>query len=102
MPMYVKLYFRLIITNYISNIQNFLIFLVFTENHLFVSLNRPSVFLATLNIITKYIKYNLYSLNLENNNIYLKEGIVFIRRLFPELKVLNLSNNLVIYIIFFI
>lgn len=69
---------------------------MFTENKLFVPLNQPAVFLAALNIIAKHTNHNLYGLSLEKNNIYLNEGLVFIRRLFPELKVLNLADNLVI------
>lgn len=74
---------------------------MFTENQLFVPLNRPAVLLAALNLIAQLTKHNLYSLSLENNNIYLGEGFVCIRRLFPELKELNLAGNKVIYFIFY-
>lgn len=74
--------------------------LVFTENQLFVPLNRPSVLLATLNIAAQYTKHELRRLSLENNHIYLKEGLVWIRRLFPKLKALDLTGNNVIYLNF--
>lgn len=66
---------------------------VFKENRLFVPLNRPSILLAALNMVVQYIHHDLYSLSLENNHIYLSEGLVWIRRLFPELKELNLAKN---------
>lgn len=68
-------------------------FLVFTTNQLFVPLNRPAVLLAALNMVAEHTKNDLYGLSLENNHIYLGEGLVWIRRLFPELKVLDLGGN---------
>lgn len=67
--------------------------LVFTENQLFVPLNRPAVLLAALNMVAQHTKHDLYGLSLENNHIYLGEGLIWIRRLFPELKVLDLAGN---------
>jgi len=75
---------------------------VFTNNQLFVPLNRPAVLLAALNMVAQHTKHDLYGLSLENNNIYLDEGLVWIRRLFPELKVLDLAGNKVICFFFFI
>ncbi|CAI6357453.1 unnamed protein product [Macrosiphum euphorbiae] len=66
---------------------------LFTNNQLFVPLNRPAVLLAALNMVAQHTKHDLYSLCLENNHIYLNEGLVWIRRLFPELKVLDLAGN---------
>ncbi|KAE9523233.1 hypothetical protein AGLY_016369 [Aphis glycines] len=66
---------------------------LFTDNQLFVPLNRPTVLLAALKIVAQHTKHNLYGLSLENNHIYLGEGLVWIRRLFPELKVLDLAGN---------
>ncbi|XP_050058015.1 nuclear RNA export factor 1-like [Aphis gossypii] len=66
---------------------------LFTDNQLFVPLNRPAVLLAALNIVAQHTKHDLYGLSLENNHIYLGEGLVWIRRLFPELKVLDLAGN---------
>lgn len=60
---------------------------------MFVSLNRPAVLLASFSIFFECNNGPLYSLSLENNNIYLDEGIVWLRRLFPDLKVLNLAGN---------
>lgn len=60
---------------------------------MFVPLNRPAVLLAALNIVAQHTKHDLYGLSLENNHIYLGEGLVWIRRLFPELKVLDLAGN---------
>lgn len=74
---------------------------MFTENQLFVPLNRPAVLLATLDIAARHTNHDLYGLSLGNNFMYLGEGIVWIRRLFPQLKVLDLSNNKVMYKIFF-
>lgn len=66
---------------------------MFTDNQLFVPLNRPAVLLAALNMVAQHTKHDLYGLSLENNHIYLGEGLVWIRRLFPELKVLDLAGN---------
>ncbi|XP_029344670.1 nuclear RNA export factor 1-like [Acyrthosiphon pisum] len=66
---------------------------LFTNDQLFVPLNRPAVLLAALNIAAQHTKHDLYGLSLENNHIYLGEGLKWIRRLFPELKVLNLAGN---------
>ncbi|CAH1731565.1 unnamed protein product [Aphis gossypii] len=66
---------------------------LFTDNQLFVPLNRPTVLLAALKIVAQHTKHNLYGLSLENNHIYLGEGLVWIRRFFPELKVLDLAGN---------
>ncbi|XP_060839178.1 nuclear RNA export factor 1-like [Rhopalosiphum padi] len=66
---------------------------LFTDNQLFVPLNRPAVLLAALNIVAQHTKHDLYGLSLENNHIYLGEGLIWIRRLFPELKVLDLAGN---------
>ncbi|XP_025206227.1 nuclear RNA export factor 1-like [Melanaphis sacchari] len=66
---------------------------LFTNNQLFVPLNRPAVLLAALNIVAQHTKHDLYGLSLENNHIYLGEGLIWIRRLFPELKVLDLAGN---------
>ncbi|KAL4152884.1 hypothetical protein QTP88_000717 [Uroleucon formosanum] len=66
---------------------------LFTNNQLFVPLNRPAVLLAALNMVAQHTKHDLYGLSLENNHIYLDEGLIWIRRLFPELKVLNLAGN---------
>lgn len=71
----------------------FLFVLVFTDNQLFVPLNRPAVLLAALNMVAQHTKHDLYGLSLENNHIYLGEGLIWIRRLFPELKVLDLAGN---------
>lgn len=76
--------------------------LVFTNNELFVPLNRPAVLLAALNMVAQHTKHDLYGLSLENNHIYLGEGLIWIRRLFPELKVLDLAGNKVICSTFFI
>jgi len=73
---------------------------VFTNNQLFVPLNRPAVLLVALNMVAQHTKNDLYCLNLANNNIYLGEGLTWIRRLFPELKVLDLADNKVICSIF--
>lgn len=78
------------------------IFLVFIENELFVPLNRPAVLLVALNIAAQITNHNLYTLNLESNQIYLGEGLVWIRRLFPELKILKLGDNKVMYFKFFL
>ncbi|XP_015373153.1 PREDICTED: nuclear RNA export factor 1-like isoform X2 [Diuraphis noxia] len=66
---------------------------LFTNNQLFVPLNRPAILLAALNMAAQYTKHDLYCLNLAKNYIYLGEGLTWIRRLFPELKVLDLSDN---------
>ncbi|XP_015373159.1 PREDICTED: nuclear RNA export factor 1-like [Diuraphis noxia] len=66
---------------------------LFTNNQLFVPLNRPAVLLAALNMVAQHTKHDLYGLSLENNHIYLGEGLIWIRRLFPELKVLDLAGN---------
>ncbi|XP_022175908.1 nuclear RNA export factor 1-like isoform X2 [Myzus persicae] len=66
---------------------------LFTNDQLFVPLNRPAVLLAALNMAAQYTKHDLYCLNLANNCIYLGEGLIWIRRLFPELKVLDLAGN---------
>lgn len=79
----------------------FIFIIVFTNNQLFVPLNRPAVLLATLNIAAQHTKHNLYHLNLARNNIYLGDGLVWIRRLFPELKVLVLADNKVMCSILF-
>jgi len=60
---------------------------------MFVPLNRPTVLLAALNMVAQLTKHDLYGLSLENNHIYLGEGLKWIRRLFPELKILNLAGN---------
>lgn len=67
--------------------------LVFTESQMFVPLNKPSVLLAALNMIAQHTNHDLYGLSLEKNYIYLDDGIVWLRRLFPNLKVLNLAHN---------
>lgn len=74
---------------------------MFTENQLFVSLNRPAVLLAALNIAAQHTKNDVYCLSLKNNHIYLSEGLLWIRRLFPELKVLDLAGNKVILLIIY-
>ncbi|XP_025202678.1 nuclear RNA export factor 1-like [Melanaphis sacchari] len=66
---------------------------LFTNNQLFVPLNRPAVLLVALNMAAQHTKHDLYGLSLENNHIYLGEGLIWIRRLFPELKVLDLAGN---------
>lgn len=66
---------------------------MFTEAQLFVSLNHPAVLLAALTIVAHYTKNELYGLSLENNHIYLGQGLMWIRRLFPNLKVLDLAGN---------
>jgi len=76
--------------------------LVFTNNQLFVPLNRPAVLLAALNMVAQHTKHDLYGLSLENNHIYLGEGLIWIRRLFPELKVLDLAGNKVITCFIFV
>jgi len=48
----------------------------------------------------QYTKHDLYCLNLANNYIYLGEGLTWIRRLFPELKVLDLADNKVCVLYF--
>lgn len=74
---------------------------MFTDNQLFVPLNRPAVLLSALNLAAQLTRYDLYGLSLENNHIYVDEGLVWIRRLFPELKVLNLAGNKVMCFIGF-
>lgn len=74
----------------------YLCFSVLTEHHLYVPLNWPSFLIAVLHLAAQYTKYDLYALSLEHNNIYLGEGLVWIRRLFPNLKILNLTGNKVI------
>lgn len=76
--------------------------LVFTENQMFVPLNRPAVLLAALNMLAQHTEHDLYGLSLENNYIYLGEGLVWIRRLFPELKVLDLAGNKVCINFYFV
>lgn len=49
--------------------------------------------MVALKIVAEYVKHDLYGLSLKNNHIYLDEGLVWIRRLFPGLKVLDLGNN---------
>ncbi|KAE9534786.1 hypothetical protein AGLY_008078 [Aphis glycines] len=75
------------------DLSKFHAYSIFTDNELFVPLNRPAVLLATLNIAAQHTKHNLNHLNLARNNIYLGDGLVWIRRLFPELKVLVLADN---------
>lgn len=75
--------------------------LVFTNNQLFVPLNQPAILLAALNMAAQHTKHDLYCLSLANNHIYLGEGLTWIRRLFPELKVLDLAANKVMCCIFF-
>lgn len=79
----------------------FIFVLVFTNNQLFVPLNRPAVLLTALNMAAQYTKHDLCCLNLANNYIYLGEGLTWIRRLFPELKVLDLAGNKVICLFFY-
>lgn len=74
---------------------------MFTENQLFAPLNQPAVLLVALNMVSHYTKCNLYELSLENNHIYLSEGLVWIRRLFPKLTVLDLGGNKVIFLKFY-
>ncbi|KAE9530577.1 hypothetical protein AGLY_011039, partial [Aphis glycines] len=64
---------------------------LFTDNQLFVPLNQPAVLLEVLKIVAQYT--DLYGLNLANNHIYLGENLIWIRRLFPDLKVLDLAGN---------
>ncbi|KAE9530486.1 hypothetical protein AGLY_010948 [Aphis glycines] len=65
---------------------------LFTDNQLFVPLNQPAVLLAVLNIVAQHT--DLYGLSrLANNHIYLGENLIWIRRLFPDLKVLDLAGN---------
>ncbi|VVC28362.1 Hypothetical protein CINCED_3A015947 [Cinara cedri] len=66
---------------------------LFTEKQLFVTLNRPAVLLVALNIVAQHTKSELFGLSLENNHIYMGEGLIWIRRLFPNLKVLDLAGN---------
>jgi len=66
---------------------------VFIQNQLFVPLNHPAVLLATLNIVAQHTKNDLYGLSLSDNFIYSGEGLIWIRRLFPDLKALDLSGN---------
>ncbi|VVC38388.1 Nuclear transport factor 2,TAP C-terminal (TAP-C) domain,Nuclear transport factor 2, eukaryote,UBA- [Cinara cedri] len=66
---------------------------LFIEKQLFVPLNRPAILLAALNIVAEHTKSELFGLSLENNHIYMSEGLVWISRLFPNLKVLDLSGN---------
>jgi len=58
-----------------------------------VSLNQPAVLLAALNMVAQHTKHDLYGLSLENNHVYLGEGLNYLRWLFPKLKVLNLADN---------
>ena len=74
---------------------------MFTDNELFVPLNQPAVLLTALNMVAQYTKHDLYCLSLANNHIYLGEGLTWIRRLFPELKMLDLTDNKVMYLMFF-
>ncbi|XP_050438937.1 nuclear RNA export factor 1-like isoform X2 [Adelges cooleyi] len=66
---------------------------IFVDNQMFVPLNQPAFLLAALNLIAQQTKYDMYGLSLENNYIYLGEGLIWIRRLFPDLKILDLSGN---------
>jgi len=77
----------------------FIFVIVFTNNQLFVPLNQPAILLAALNIVAQLT--DLYGLNLANNHIYLGEDLIWIRRLFPDLKVLDLAGNKVMCSIFF-
>ncbi|XP_050530876.1 nuclear RNA export factor 1-like isoform X2 [Daktulosphaira vitifoliae] len=67
--------------------------LLLTEHHLYCPLNWPSFLLTVLHLGAQFTKHDLYGLSLEYNNIYLGEGLVWIRRLFPDLKILNLTGN---------
>lgn len=49
--------------------------------------------MSALNIVAQHTKNDLYGLSLSDNHIYLGEGLIWIRRLFPDLKVLDLSGN---------
>lgn len=49
--------------------------------------------MVALKMGAEYVKHDLYGLSLKKNYIYLSEGLIWIRRLFPELKVLDLSEN---------
>lgn len=60
---------------------------------MFASLNVPAIFLSALNIVAQYTKNDLYGLSLRNNHIYDGEVLIWIRRLFPDLKVLDLADN---------
>lgn len=51
-------------------------------------------------MVAQLTKFDLYGLSLENNHIYMGEGLVWIRRLFPDLKVLDLAGNKVTYLKF--
>lgn len=66
---------------------------MFTENKLFLPLNQPLFLIVALKIGAAYVKHDLHSLSLKKNHIYLSEGLVWIRRLFPELKALDLGDN---------
>lgn len=66
---------------------------MFTENKLFLPLNHPLFFMVALKMGAEYVKHDLYGLSLKKNHIYLNEGFIWIRRLFPELKVLDLGDN---------
>ncbi|XP_050434890.1 nuclear RNA export factor 1-like [Adelges cooleyi] len=66
---------------------------IFIDNQMYAPLNQPTFLLAALNLVAQQEKYDLYGLSLENNLIYLGKGLAWIRRLFPDLKVLNLAGN---------
>ncbi|XP_060841874.1 nuclear RNA export factor 1-like [Rhopalosiphum padi] len=75
------------------DLSKFHAYSLFTNNQLFVPLNQPAILLAALNMAAQHTKHDLYCLSLANNHIYLGEGLTWIRRLFPELKVLDLAAN---------
>jgi len=54
--------------------------------------------LSAFKIVAQHIKNDLYGLSLSDNHIYLGEELIWIRRFFPDLKVLDLSGNKVINI----
>ncbi|XP_050442615.1 nuclear RNA export factor 1 [Adelges cooleyi] len=74
------------------NLSNFHNSQAFIVNQLFVTLNEPRFLIEALNMASK-ITNDLNTLSLENNNIYLTSGLIWIRRNFPDLKTLNLSGN---------
>jgi len=79
----------------------FIFVIVFTDNQLCVPLNQPAILLEALNIVAQYTNNDLYGLSFKNNHIYLEEYLIWIRRLFPDLKVLDLAGNKVIWSILF-
>lgn len=67
---------------------------------MFVPLNQPAFLLVALNMAAEYFQNDLLSMILKNNHIYLSDGIVWLRRLFPGLQLLDLTGNKVTFFSF--